>query len=583
MRVAPADGNGQTRRLRPSADRLIRIVSTSALVGVIAILILGRSASGIGGVAAPKVGASNGRLAPATKTQGTIPPNNPSSNILPNPDFLQSCSSSQYDNSQGCEQSVLQAIDNARAVEGLPDMGLPTDWFSLSPAEQLYVATNLERTARGLPALSGMATLLDQAALDGAEQSSDPEPPSGFPWTSWGSNWAGAIGSSLEAIYFWMYDDGEGSSNVDCTSSNTSGCWGHRDTILMNLTCQPCVMGAALDAVGYQGYPSWAEILVDTSVSAQMDLLWSEVVPKLADPPGTNSGTFPGGNAPAIAFGPTGLPIAAAQGPGDALWVYWEDAGGQWQGPLGVGGPGSTSSSPAMVIGASGFPIIMVQGPDNSLWEYWEDAGGQWQGPLGVGGPGSTMSSPSVVVGPTGLPVVTVQGSSNTLLSYWEIPGGQWQGPLGIGGPGSTNSAPATVVGTTGLPVATVQGPDDSLWAYWVGPDGQWAGPLGVGGAGSSNSSPSLIIGTTGLPVITVQGPDDSLWAYWENTGGQWTGPLGVGAPGSTNSAPAMGVGSSGLPVVMTQGPDESLWAYWEAGGGQWKGPLSVGAPGSTT
>ena len=73
-----------------------------------------------------------------------------------------------------------------------------------------------ERTARGLPPLAGMATALDAAALVGAQQSDDPTIPSGFPWTQWGSNWAGAVGDPLEAIYFWMYDDGPGSSNIDC-------------------------------------------------------------------------------------------------------------------------------------------------------------------------------------------------------------------------------------------------------------------------------------------------------------------------------------------------------------------------------
>ncbi|MHB8440325.1 MAG: hypothetical protein ACYDD4_14370 [Acidimicrobiales bacterium] len=218
--------------------------------------------------------------------QGTLPPNNPSQNVAPNPNFLNDCQGASYDDSSSCVNATLQAIANAREQEGLPGMDLPTNWSSLSPAQQEFVVTNLERTVRGLAPLSAMATALDQASVSGAEQSQDPSPPNGFPWSSWGSNWAGAVGNALEADYFWMYDDGEGSSNIDCTPSNTSGCWGHRDNVLMNLSCNPCLMGTGYVSNGYQGYPSWAELLVDTSGSPQLDYTWSDVLPYLPGSPG---------------------------------------------------------------------------------------------------------------------------------------------------------------------------------------------------------------------------------------------------------------------------------------------------------
>jgi hypothetical protein len=215
-------------------------------------------------------------------TQGIVPPGNPSANIAPSPNFLQDCSGPTYDDSPGCLTAVLAAIGNGRAAEGLPAMVLPADWTRLAASEQLFVATNLERTVRGLTPLAGMATALDSAALTGAQQSDDPVPPAGFPWTQWGSNWAGAVGSSLEAVYYWMYDDGPGSSNIDCPQAGDPGCWGHRDNILLNLSCQPCDMGVGFDPTGYHGYPSWAELLVDTSGSPPLDFSWGEVLPELA-------------------------------------------------------------------------------------------------------------------------------------------------------------------------------------------------------------------------------------------------------------------------------------------------------------
>jgi len=218
--------------------------------------------------------------------QGILPPAVPPANIAPAPDFLSDCAGNSYDDSQTCVTAALQAIDNARESEGVPGMVLPTDWSQLTPQQQVFTVSNLERTARGLPPLSAMASALDASAQSAAAENNDPSPPGGFPWTSWGGNWAGAVGNSLEADYYWMYDDGEGSSNIDCTPTNTSGCWGHRANILMTLDCQPCVMGVGFNATAWQSDPSWTQLLVDTTGSPGLDFAWSAVLPYLPESPG---------------------------------------------------------------------------------------------------------------------------------------------------------------------------------------------------------------------------------------------------------------------------------------------------------
>jgi len=172
--------------------------------------------------------------------------------------------------------ATLAAIDNARRREGVGPMTLPANWAQLTPAEQLFVVTNLERTARGLPPLVAMIGVLDQQALHGAARDGDATPPGGLPYSQWASNWAGAVGNPLEADYLWMYDDGEGSANVDCTRSDTSGCWGHRQNVLMRFPCQECLMGAAWLAGGYSGDPSLTELLVETSASAPATFTWAQ-------------------------------------------------------------------------------------------------------------------------------------------------------------------------------------------------------------------------------------------------------------------------------------------------------------------
>jgi hypothetical protein len=211
-----------------------------------------------------------------TAASGMLPPQNPSASIAPQPNFFQICSGSQYDDSSACVEATLAAIANARQDEGLPAMALPGNWTSLSPEQQLFVATNLERTARGLPAMNAMASSLDQAAEAAAAANQDPSPPPGFGFRVWGANWAGGVGNPLEAIYFWMYDDGPGSSNLDCTAADSSGCWGHRDNVLLQMSWENCVMGTGYASSTYRGTPSWAELLVEATAPASVDFTWQQ-------------------------------------------------------------------------------------------------------------------------------------------------------------------------------------------------------------------------------------------------------------------------------------------------------------------
>ncbi len=274
-----------------------------------------------GGPAATGPGAPARALSPAP-TPATMAVNgsgssalgDPTANIAPSPDFLTSCSGSSYDDSSACVSAALGAISNARKQEGLPAMVLPTDWAQLTGQQQLFAATDLERTVRGLPPLTGMASALDQAAAAAASANSDPSPPAGFAWSTWGGNWAGAVGNPLEAVYFWMYDDGPGSYNIDCTPANSSGCWGHRNNILISLRCAPCLMGTGLDATAYQGTPSWTELLVDTSGSPALDFTWSQVLANL-----------PGSSGPAVLDAPA-MGIASAPG-GQGYWLVAADGG----------------------------------------------------------------------------------------------------------------------------------------------------------------------------------------------------------------------------------------------------------------
>src|SRR5579863_8492443 len=152
-------------------------------------------------------------VAPTTTTTVKSPPvtkapafsiSNPSANIAPSPNFLApgACSFASgvwscanpcvvgtasalswpgYTNGVDCTNYILSAINNARAIEGVRPMDLPSNWFSLSVPQQLFVIADLERTARGYPPYLGINATLTAEAQHAAATNSDPSVAPGFP------------------------------------------------------------------------------------------------------------------------------------------------------------------------------------------------------------------------------------------------------------------------------------------------------------------------------------------------------------------------------------------------------------------
>ena len=126
-------------------------------------------------------------------------------------------------------------------------MVLPSGFAQLSMPEQLFVAVNLERVDRGLPAFAGLTTALNHNAQQGADSADDPPDP-GRGYDLDDAEWAGGSSNGLDAVYGWMYDDGFDSGNLDCVHHGAAGCWGHRKGILDDFGSGPnLVMGAAVD------------------------------------------------------------------------------------------------------------------------------------------------------------------------------------------------------------------------------------------------------------------------------------------------------------------------------------------------
>ncbi len=464
----------------------------------------------------------------------------PPSNIQPDPPFLADCSGSTYDNTSQCVDAVVQAIDNARSQEGVGPVTLPSNWYSLTVPEQFFVATNLERIARGLPALGGMATALDNSAAQAAQQGQDPSPPSGFPMSAWDANWGGGGGNPLEIVYFFMYDDGPGSSNSACTQAGQPACWVHRNNILADFECQPCLIGTGFSPTGYAGSTSYSELLVDANGNPALDFPWSAVKPYL---PADEYGSDP---APGTTFGAAQAPASPTSGtagnPGVVAGHRMVASDG---GVFDFGADSYSGSLPGL-----GITVNDVVGMATTA-----DGGGYWL----VGRDGGVFAFGDAVyhgsVPGAGIAVGDIVGMAATPDGggYWMA--GADGGVFAFGDAGYHGSVPGQGYQVDDI-VGIVPGPGGGYWL--VGRHGEvWA--YGAPWYGSPFSS--------GIPVSDVVG-----MAATPDGGGYWV----VGADGAVfdygdaanfGSLPGLGVHVDDIVDVASSPDGAGYWLFGSDGG----------------
>jgi hypothetical protein len=131
----------------------------------------------------------------------------------------------------------------------LRPMVLPADFAQLSIPEQLFVALDAERVARGLAPFLGLSASLNRAAQRAAAAAALPARP-GHGYSEVGQEWIGAVDNGLDADYQWMYFDGPGSGVQKCSDGQTSGCWMDRRIVLTRFGPGHLVMGAGYDPSG---------------------------------------------------------------------------------------------------------------------------------------------------------------------------------------------------------------------------------------------------------------------------------------------------------------------------------------------
>lgn len=131
-----------------------------------------------------------------------------------------------------------------------------------------------------------MTAQADSYANQGATAATDPNDPNSN--DSFASNWAGG-GNTVYDDFQYMYNDRYATEiNVaggNAVPGNTSGCWGHRENILMqwntsDYTGYTIQMGAACVPWSYNGYPtlSCSVIFIATTNPQPYSYTWADAL-----------------------------------------------------------------------------------------------------------------------------------------------------------------------------------------------------------------------------------------------------------------------------------------------------------------
>jgi len=155
-----------------------------------------------------------------------------------------------------CVNAAVYYLDKARSRVHLPPYALPANFVSLSPTRQMFILINLDRIAYGVRPIPGMTSALNHDALaSGVWPADDPRLSNPTGITVWWPGWAGAFYNAPMAYETWVWNDGLGSTNPRCTSTDHSRCWGHRHSVLWRYGANAAMgLAAGRDSHHHLGY-----------------------------------------------------------------------------------------------------------------------------------------------------------------------------------------------------------------------------------------------------------------------------------------------------------------------------------------
>ncbi|HEU5002281.1 MAG TPA: fibronectin type III domain-containing protein [Actinomycetota bacterium] len=503
---------------------------------------------------------------------GLLPPANPPANLPIGSAVTQACSSVPV--TPACVSAALPEINRDRAAEGVGPMALPFNYVSLTLNEQIFVVTNLERVDRGLAPATGLSAVLDGYAQQGALNDTDP-PLLDSHATEQAGNWA-STANPLLADELFLYADGPGGGNLSCTTADPSGCWGHRDNIL--LAVPQLIMGAG-DTTSDPDGGSLAQLFAAGDTTNTTYFTWGSEAFSLSL--GLSSSSL----ALAAPAGGTTVAVVTATASGESMAVVPTLTGG----PGGTGGAGGASPTFTVTPASCGTIAAGASCPIAVRFS-----------PGATGAAAATLT----VTGPNGPQTVALVGRTNPAAPPAILASGQpsavqvsWFGPDDGGAPitayqvlrSTTAGFSAAVIATTagsatsftdtsvslgttyyymvralnavGTSVLSTQVPAVALPppprpGYWMlGSSGQ----VYAFGAAANDGSPSLPAGAKAVDVVST--PDGN--GYWvvDTRGEVWA----YGDAAYLGGGPALNAGESVTSLSATP-TGRGYWLFTNLG-----------------
>jgi hypothetical protein len=271
-------------------------------------------------------------------------------------------------------------------------------------------------------------------------------------------------------------------------------------------------------------------------------------------------------------------------------------AGGSWQAPVELSGPGHDASEPQVAVDSGGDAVAVwkrYDGTNQIIEAASRPAGGSWQAPVDLSATGQNASEPQVAVDPSGDAVAVWKGSdgTNQIIEAASRPtGGSWQAPVDISAIGQNASEPQVTVDPDGDGVAVWKGSDGANFIVEAASrpaGGSWQAPAAISAAGRNAIEPQVAVDPAGDAKAVwdlYDGANYIVEAASRPAGGDsWQAPVDLSATGQNALEPQVAVDPGGDAVAVWErydGADYIVQASTSPAGGSWQAPVDLSATG---
>ncbi|MGH4007808.1 MAG: hypothetical protein ACRDTH_06545 [Pseudonocardiaceae bacterium] len=270
-------------------------------------------------------------------------------------------------------------------------------------------------------------------------------------------------------------------------------------------------------------------------------------------------------------------------------------AGGAWQAPIALSAASQEAAMPQVAVDARGTAVAVwrtFNGTRYLVQGAVRPAGGAWQAPITVSGPGQDAVDPQVAVNAQGSAVAvwrTFNGTHNVVQGAMRPADGSWQAPITLSAPGQDAVDPQVAVNAQGSAVAVwsrSNGTHDIVQGA-VRPAGEaWQAPTDLSAAGQDAGNPQVAVNAQGTTVAVwsrSNGTHDIVQGAVRLARRAWQAPINLSAAGQSAVDPQVAIDAQGTAVAVWQrsnGTHDIVQGAVHPASWVWSTPITLSAAG---